>query len=318
MVLTLDCVSYSKRTDLVPRFRAFQANTLHDIAQQIARTEPLFRIANAADLNVPIALSLQYAETDFAYLSRMLQAWGIPLAADDRTGQIRLGARGREPAAPLPDVDWGWSHITFAGALHALPSLISGGFGATGLAREALGGFLGQLTRRAADYHPTTDGPAMTLTHAQTVSQTDTSGCRMHLDEAVLPHASGDVSEVEGQPHLIHAVSITGYPQQTTASQQFHLQPLTLPLAPSRTLPQWPSRTLWAYVTDNEKDLEQQGRIQVEFEPEPLDPQPSHERAWLHTLTPRSRRARLGRVPGAVGLGSRGDRHRASRRRFSP
>lgn len=66
-VLTLSCVSYSKRTDLVPRFRAFQATTLQDIAEQIARTEPLFKIVNAGDLNIPIPLSLQHGETDFAF-----------------------------------------------------------------------------------------------------------------------------------------------------------------------------------------------------------------------------------------------------------
>ena len=40
------------------------------------------------------------------------------------------------------------------------------------------------------------------------------------------------------------------------------------------------------HVTANEHDPLHQGRIQVEFEWEHLDPQASHERAWLHTLTP--------------------------------
>jgi len=264
---TLECVSYTKRADLVPRFRAFQATTLHDITEQIARAEPLIKIITAADLHVPVALSLQHAETDFAYLSRMLRASGVPLATDDMTGRVLLGARSKEPSTPFPDTDWGWSPVTFSGALHALPSLVQSGTGATGIARSALGGFLGQLTRLAADYHATPLHPEMSAAHAQTSSQTDTSGYQMHLDGAVLPHAPGDVVEVEGRQHLIHAVSITGHPQQATASQLFQLQPLTLPLSPGHALPQWPSRALWAYVTDNERDPLQQGRVQVRGRP---------------------------------------------------
>lgn len=125
--LTLSCASYSKRTDLVPRFRAFQATTLHEIAAQIAEAEPLIKIVSPEDLQVPIALSVQHGETDFAYLRRMLGAWGVPMATEDLTGHVLLGARGKEPPASFPGVDWGWSHITFAGALQALPSLIGGG-----------------------------------------------------------------------------------------------------------------------------------------------------------------------------------------------
>jgi len=108
----------------------------------------------------------------------------------------------------------------------------------------------------------------------------------MHVSGSVLPFAPGDVVDVEGQQHLIHAVSITGHPQETTASQTFHLQPGSLLLPTHRTPPSWPARAVWAYVTDNDHDPDQQGRIQVEFEFEPLDPQPSGERVWLHTLTP--------------------------------
>ena len=43
---------------------------------------------------------------------------------------------------------------------------------------------------------------------------------------------------------------------------------------------------MWAHVTANEHDPQQQGRIQVEFEWEHLDPQASSERAWLHLVTP--------------------------------
>jgi len=126
----------------------------------------------------------------------------------------------------------------------------------------------------------------------------DTSGYRLTLEGAVLPFAPGQVVPFEGQQHLIHSVHVQGYPQQATATQKFWLQPLTLPLAPERKLPQWPSRAVWAHVTANEHDPQQQGRIQVEFEWEALDPQTSGERAWLHTLTPYGGGAGAGKQSG--------------------
>jgi len=285
--LILACAAYSKRTDLVPRYRTFQATTLLDIAKHIAGREPLIKVAEAGDMVKPIALSVQHAETDFAYLSRMLHAWGVPLATDDKTGRVILGARGAEAKEDFPDVSYGWTQIDFLGALHALPKLAAGGSsGPTSVARAQLGTFQGQLSRLAADYHAIPAHPDTRGTHSQTVSQVDTSGYRLTLEGAVLPFAPGQVVPFEGQQHLIHAVHVQGYPQQATAVQRFHLQPLTLPLAPERKLPQWPSRAVWAHVTANEHDPQQQGRVQVEFEWEALDPQTSGERAWLHTLTP--------------------------------
>ena len=285
--LILSCVSYSKRTDLVPRYRTFQATTLLDIAQHIAGREPLIKVAQAGDLVKPIVLSVQHAETDFAYLSRMLHAAGVPLATEDKTGQVILGARGAEAKHEFPDVGYGWTQIDFLGALHALPKLVGGGSsGPTNVARTQLGTFQGQLSRLAADYHAIPVHPDTKGTHSETMSQVDTSGYHLTLEGAVLPFAPGHVVPFEGQQHLIHSVHIHGFPQQATATQRLRLQPLTLPLSPERRMPQWPSRAVWAHVTANEHDPQQQGRIQVEFEWEHLDPQSSGERAWLHTLTP--------------------------------
>jgi len=285
--LVLSCAAFSKRTDLVPRYRTFQATTLLDIAQHIAGREKLIRVAEAGDMTMPIALSVQHAETDFAYLSRMLHAWGVPLATEDKTGKVILGARGAEAKQDFPDVTYGWTQVDFLGALHALPKITGGASsGATSVAREQLGAFQSQLSRLTADYHAIPVHPDVKGTHSQTMSQVDTSGYHLRLEGAVLPFTPGQVIPFEGQQHLIHRVHIQGFPQQTTATQEFWLQPLTLPLAPQRKMPQWPSRAVWAHVTANEHDPQQQGRIQVEFEWEHLDPQSSGARAWLHTLTP--------------------------------
>jgi hypothetical protein len=149
----------------------------------------------------------------------------------------------------------------------------------------AAASFLGQSTRRAADYFPQTDGAALSQTHAETASLADTAGSLVHIAGAVLPFGPGHAVDLEGQQGLIHTVSITGHPNVTTASQTFQMQPGSRPLPTHRPPPSWPARSVWAFVTDNE-DKDKQGRIQVEFEFEPLDPQPSGERVWLHTLTP--------------------------------
>jgi uncharacterized protein involved in type VI secretion and phage assembly len=284
--LFLSCVSFSRRTDLIPRYRTFQATTLLEIASQIAKSEPLIKIDNAGDLDLPIVLSVQHGETDFAYLTRMLHAWAVPMMISDKTGQVILGARGVETRSPFPDSCYGWSEISFFGALEALPYLAGGGSGPVGLAQGRVQAHNAELSRKAAYYYGIPDAPAITKRVSEAASRVDTSGYHLVLNGAVLPFSPGDVVSFEGQQHLIRRVQVIGHPQQTTATQEFVLQPLTLPLAPEHSRPLWTSRALWSHVTANEHDPLHQGRIQVEFEWEHLDPQASHERAWLHTLTP--------------------------------
>ena len=284
--LFLSCISFSRRTDLIPRYRTFQATTLLDIAAQIAKSEPLIKIENAGDLDLPIVLSVQHGETDFAYLTRMLHAWAVPMMIQDKTGQVILGARGTETRSPFPDSCYGWTQISFTGALEALPYLAGGGGGPVGLAQSRVQAHNAELSRKAALYYGIPDAPAISKRVSEAASRVDTSGYHLVLDGAVLPFFPGDVVSFEGQQHLVRTVRVIGHPQQTTATQEFLLQPLILPLAPERPRPAWSSRALWAHVTANEDDPLHQGRIQVEFEWEHLDPQASHERAWLHTLTP--------------------------------
>ena len=297
--LALSCVSFSRRTDLIPRYRTFQATTLLEIASQIAKSEPLIKINQAGDMDLPIVLSVQHGETDFAYLSRMLHAWAVPMMISDKTGQVILGARGVEAQSPFPDSSYGWSEINFSGTLEALPYLASGGSGPVGVAQGRVQAHNAELPRKAAYYYGIPDAPAITKRVSEAASRTDTSGYHLVLNGAVLAFSPGDVVGFEGQQHLVRSVRVTGHPQQTTATQEFWLQPLTLPLAPERSRPVWSSRALWSHVTANEHDPLHQGRIQVEFEWEHLDPQASHERAWLHTLTP------YGGGSGSTGVGGR-------------
>ena len=117
-------------------------------------------------------------------------------------------------------------------------------------------------------------------------AQTDVSGYYVRAEGMVLAFVPGQVVSFEGAQHLIHKTRIVGDISQTTAAHELWLQPLALPLPAHKEVPHWPSRDVWAHVTANEHDPMQQGRIQVEFEWEHLDPQASSERAWLHLVTP--------------------------------
>jgi hypothetical protein len=285
-LLVLECVSFSQRADLIPRYRAFQACKLHDICQKVAATEPLIEIEKASDLQIDLDLSVQYGETDFEYLGRMLHAWGLPMSIDDKTGQVKLGARGADSNGEFPDITYGWSEVTFTGMLAALPHRESGGSGPTSTARGQVGQFNGQLKTKAADYFPIPDAKDIRERVSKVNSQVDTAHYRLLLESAVLPYDTGQVVKFDNQDCLIRRVRIVGHPQEVSVSQEFELQPYTLPYTPYRRVPKWHTRTLWAHVTENENDPEQSGRIQVQFEWEPLDPQSSSDRCWIPTLTP--------------------------------
>ena len=223
-LLKLTCASYSKRTDLVPRYRAFQATTLLDIVQHVAQVEPLIQVAQSADLNRPVTLSLQHGETDFAYLRRMCLAWGVPMATQDLTGRVLLGARGAETDAEFPDSDWGWTHVAFHGIAPTLAHLTGGsgsgggdsggsggsngassngtgggsngtsagvgaGSGPTGLARTQIAELNGQLSTTAALYHTTTDRPKIHGNVGGAPALAGASGYHLKLQGAVLPFA---------------------------------------------------------------------------------------------------------------------------------
>lgn len=285
-LLVLHCISFSKRTDEVPRYRAFQACKLLDICQQIAKSEPLIKIDKSNDLNIPIDLSLQYGETDFGYLSRMLQAWGIPMATVDRPGEVTLGARGAESSGKFPDAAFGWTEVNFHGRLRYLTKTEGSGSGPTSKARSQVGQYNSQLKTIARDYFPIPDSTFIRDRVSGVDSQVDTSAYFLRLDNSVLPFAPGQVVKFENSDHLIRSVRIVGDLCHTTVTQTFELQQFTLPFQAQRRVPEWPSRNVWAWVVANENDPEQSGRIQVKFDWESLDPSSSSDRAWLHTLTP--------------------------------
>lgn len=284
--LIVECVSISKRTDMVPRYRAFQATTLQAICQQVGQTEPLIKIDQSGDLSFDIPLSIQYGETDYAYVSRMMHAWGIPMAIEEKTGEVHLGARGETASGTFPDLSFRWSNVTFFGAVGYQSDRVGGGGGPTSSMRSQNDAFNGQLQPKASDYFPVEDLQHVRKRVAQVRSQIDTSGYRVALEKSVLSFTPGQVVKFETQDCIIRECRIVGHPREETVTQEFELQVFTLPYHPFREVPHWPARSLWAYVTENEKDPLQAGRVQVKFDLEDKDPQSSSDRVWLAVLTP--------------------------------
>jgi len=160
--IVLECVSHTKKTDLVPRYRVWQACTLADVCRHIRRREPLIQIlanASRALSSIPINLTFQYGETDFAYLQRILRAWAIPLATDDLNNRVVIGTVRRSPKA-FPKHDWHWKDVSFKSDLvPAIPQQRIAAGGAFSIAKQRGGDFANRLNQITNNYTPQLDPP---------------------------------------------------------------------------------------------------------------------------------------------------------------
>ncbi len=294
--IVLECISYSKRTDLVPRFRVWQACTLLDICQHVASNEPLIEISSDAQSvlgGITIDLSVQFAETDFGYLSRMLHAWGIPLATDDRAGKVVVGSPEISGSGPFPELNWHWSQISLEGALVPVDarSRNTGG-GAVGIAKQYENTFNQNLNRTGADYYPHLDEDHYNERTwiAERVYDTtfhgDPAVYRVEWENYVFDRSPGTGVEFGEQTYLVREAVLTGHPTEDKVTQALILQDYLAPLQHHRRKTHWASRTLWGRVTKNNyEDPQQRGRVQVEFDLEELDAT-GDQRCWLPTVTP--------------------------------
>ncbi|GBC93877.1 hypothetical protein HRbin15_02379 [bacterium HR15] len=296
--LVLDCVSHSKRTDLVPRYRVWQDCTLLDICQHIASKESLIRITPAAQeilANISIPLSVQYGETDFAYLSRMMHAWGIPLAVDDQAGKVVIGSHTVTGSGVFPEPNWHWQVIALEGALIPVDNKArAASAGAIGIAKQKVSRFNQNLNRIASDYFPQLDEEhqeqLMEITERMydSMYQSDAVFYRLVWEGGVYDYPPGSLVQWGDQSLLVRACHIQGDPRGDSVTQTFILQDHLAPLQPHKRRVRWPSRVLWARVVkNNDEDPTKSGRVQVEFDWEHLDPtSKGQNRCWLPTLTP--------------------------------
>lgn len=295
--VVLDCVSYSQRTDVVPRFRVWQTCTLLDICQYVASKEPRFEISSDAQNvlgGISIDLSVQFEETDFAYLSRMLHAWGIPLAVDDRADKVIIGTPKIKATGEFPAMTWHWQSIAMEGALVLNDGTSrAAGKDAVGIAKQYSSQFDQQLKRDGANYLPRMDDDHLEEREwiaertCESIYATDPAVYRLHWDGAVFDYSPGTAVEFGDQDYLVRSTLIQGDAQTHAVSQDFVLQDYMAPLQPHRRRVNWPSRILWACVTrNNDEDPTKQGRVLVEFDCGKLDPTGGNPCCWLPTLTP--------------------------------
>lgn len=85
--------SDSIRADLVPCNRVFQNRdaTLGTIVDKVLGSTIASAERKRGDFSLPVPLSVQFEETDFQYLSRLLGADGIPIVVDDVNGRFYAG-----------------------------------------------------------------------------------------------------------------------------------------------------------------------------------------------------------------------------------
>lgn len=93
-MVQVSAFSASIKADLVPRCRVFQnpRATLADIIDRVFSAADYRGERIRGDFSWPVSLSVQYQETDFQYLKRMLTAAGIPLVVDDVNDRILAGS----------------------------------------------------------------------------------------------------------------------------------------------------------------------------------------------------------------------------------
>ncbi|MEM4203779.1 MAG: phage baseplate assembly protein V [Candidatus Methanomethylicaceae archaeon] len=294
--IVLDCVAYTKRTDLVPRYRVWQECSLGEVCQHLSQRDSLIQVLPDIQRTLsqsPINLTLQYGETDFSYLRRMLRAWGVPLATDDMEGKLIIGNPQFTPK-DLPQQSWHWKNIGFSGSVStAFEKGRASGGGPFGIAKQLANRFSRTLSRIASNYTAQVDqknqAELMQLTaNLQDTTFHSSAGYTMEWQGGVFDIRPGSIMPVGNQSLYVQGVKIVGHPFEDIVSQVLDLNDQMMPVHPPEEQPRWPMRVLLGRVVRNDDgDPTQSGRVQVEFDWESLDPTSvGANRAWLPLATP--------------------------------
>lgn len=294
--ILLDCVAYTKRTDLIPRYRVWQDCSLSEVCQHISQREPLVQVLSDQQRGLSqslINLSLQYGETDFSYLRRMLRAWGVPLALDDMEGKLVIGNL-QFPVNDSPQHNWHWKGLGFSGSVStALDKGRAFTGGPFSIAKQIANRFSRKLNRIASNYTAQVDqknqAELMQLTaNLQDAAFHSSSGYTMEWQGGVFDVRPGAILPVGSQPLYVQGVKIVGHPHEDIVSQVLDLNDQMMPIHPPEEQPRWPMRVLLGRVVRNDDgDPTQSGRVQVEFDWESLDATSTGlNRAWLPLATP--------------------------------
>ena len=293
-----ECVSYSAHMDQIRNFRVWESCTLKDVCQYlISKNKDALDFGEGgagATGSVKIPLSVQYEETDFAYLSRMLHAWGIPLAVDDLNRKVLIGKPSVAAGEGFPGTEEQWNTTSLEAGLVPIQTAAQGmGSEAPGTARGKILEFNAGLSRTPGHlYEPKADAPHHAGYQQQQKLEDETNFdvnavvCRARWLGGVYDFPPGALVDFAEQQWLVRDVSIQGHGSEAVA-QEFALLDKLMPLLPRYRRTSWPMQCLWAHVTKNTSDdPTKSGRIQVEFDWEPLEATPFTRLCWLQTVTP--------------------------------
>jgi uncharacterized protein involved in type VI secretion and phage assembly len=296
--VVLHCVSLSMRTDLVRRYRVWQFCTLMDICQHVAEdtTFQIMSDASSALSGISINLSVQYDETDFAYLGRMLHAWGIPMSVNDETGKVCIGSPAATASGAFPGEKWHNTSVTLDAELIPVDATSrSAGAGAVGVAKKEVNQFNGDLNWLTSTYLPRLDDNRLAEREwiagriADTAFNAHSAVYRIRWGErSVFDCPPGSGVPFANAAWMVRESHIHGDPDSQEVSHEIVIQDYPSPLPMQRRRVQWPGRMLWATVTQNNgTDPTREGRMQVQFDIEELDSTVHGDtRCWLPTITP--------------------------------
>jgi uncharacterized protein involved in type VI secretion and phage assembly len=318
-MVRVSAFSESIKADLVPRCRVFQdpQATIADVIDEVFSSADYRGERARGDFSWPMPLSVQYRETDFQYLKRILTAAGIPLVADDGGARILAGSpEVREHRLEDKEI----VGDTYVGAIAPLLSSESYAVadGITGAFQNAAVKFADQLGDRA-QYTPSGAHTASRRSLEQIQSVRDASElvmgtARYCIRTLRVLMAIGDQVRVRQDGAHIVASSLFKfsaretdranfiqeyqlaavqdlYPEPPSEAGVSKLNPEAYHFSQSRPWDQpimdvpWRTTTFVARVVRNSGDPEALGRIQVKFDWEQHGSN-GKSQCWVDVATP--------------------------------
>jgi hypothetical protein len=313
--------------DLVPRTRVFQDpdGTVGDIADKILASGLARGERKRGNFSTPFPLSVQYEETDFQYLKRLLSPLGIPVIVDDLNGAFYLGnhdgtSHSIAEAEIAGDIYGGSLAPLLAGESYAAAD------GRIGQLQGAVSDFADSLADRSQYFstsiHPESEKRQRSAMSAFDMADFSTKTACLKLRTKRVFMAVGDKAQIENEDsfsvmeaffrfsygrdrklELFQEYNLVGIQELSPKcdelesipnhwlknldgiSADFHIPIEARLRIKCSTDVPWRSRIFVAKVTKNEGDPEALGRIQVRFDWE-NDESEELKQCWVDVMTP--------------------------------
>jgi|GEM_PF-6324709 len=298
-VFKLTALSDTIRADQVKRCRVFQKPKakLRDVANQIFNDLPCDGIMGKGNFDKVVPLSIQYNETDFKYLSRLMSNYGIPLFVDRKGTRLRLGQLdGASVKIEKKDI----KSDVFLGSTVAMQEKRSfgAGGGTLGTFKKGVKAYNDDLRRPEKAYFANTAFEDSQERMKESLEFRDhhyysmVAGQRKITTHTVFLQVGQQVS-IEGTNYMVinsdtvYFRPLDSISDESIKTTQHHLlveakELISLP----QIYPPWRGIDFLARVTKNEGDKENFGRVQVRFNWEVDQSASDSNQCWVDVLTP--------------------------------